>query len=355
MKRLYAILALLYCMFSAVQAHSAELDDGGRKIPSLFQSNAPLSLRIDAPFRKINRHRGMNRPYSAATMDLAGIDGKETQVDLRIKVRGNFRSDWENCKYPPLKLNLNSKSLKNTVLNRENKLKLVVQCRDQNRYKQYLILEYLSYRVFQLLTRYSLNVRLARIDYYDTEKKHDLGRRVAFFIENTGRFASRLDLEELKVKAINPGDYSQARLNLVEMFEFLIGNTDWSTISGEKNKKYCCHNIIPFKDRSGSLIPIAYDFDMTGVVNPSYAVVNPKLGINSVRQRLYRGHCQNDEILQSTINAFMARRKEIYSLYKNQPGLSAGTIKKTIQYYDDFYDIIQKKERLKRDILNKCR
>lgn len=354
MKRLYSIVVVFSCMFSGGQVHSAESADAGQKISSLFQSSAPLTLRIDAPFREINRHRGKNRPYSPATMELADFAGKMTQLDLEIRVRGNFRSDRENCKYPPLRLKLDKKSLKNTIFNGENKLKLVVQCKDEDRYKQFLILEYLNYKVLRLLTEYSLNVRLARIDYYDSDNKQELGRRMAFFIEDTGRFANRLNLEKLKVKRMDPGDYDPVQLRLVELFEFFIGNTDWSSIAGEKNDN-CCHNIIPFKDRDGSVIPVPYDFDMTGVVNPSYAVVNPKLGINSVRQRLYRGQCQNDKILQSTISTFKSRQKEIYSLYENQTGLSPEIIKKTIKYYDDFFDIMQKKERLKWNILYKCR
>lgn len=354
MKTRYAILVLISCMLFSGLITGAVLDDAGLETSPLFQSNQPLTLHLKAPFRTINRHRGGNRPYSPATMTLADPGGKETQLDLEIRVRGNFRSDRVTCKYPPLKLNFKQKSLTNTVFDGENKLKLVVQCKDQDRYKQFLMLEYLCYKVYQLLTDYSLQVRLVQVEYYDNERNRNLGSRPAFFIEDTGRFAERLNLTELEVKNMPPGDYVPASLNLAEMFEYFIGNTDWASIAGEKND-YCCHNIIPFRDRDGSKIPVPYDFDMTGIVDPSYAVVKPGLRIHSVRQRLYRGHCQNDDILQSTINAFKARRDEIYSLYKNQSGLSDKSIEQAISYYDVFYDIIQDEEKLEWAIMHKCR
>jgi len=342
-------------MFFGCQVHGTEADEVRPTISALFQSTEPLALHIDAPFRTINRHRGSNRPYSPATMKLMDLDGKETQVDLKIRVRGNFRSDWENCKYPPLKLNFEQKSLTNTILNGENKLKLVVQCKDQDRYKKYLLLEYLSYKAYQLLTNYSLEVRLAQVDYHDSDNKKDLGDRPAFFIEDTGRFAKRLNLQELAEIKMSPGDYDPASLNLAEMFEFFIANIDWSSTRKEANDDSCCHNIIPFKASDGSVIPVPYDFDMSGVVDAAYAVVDPRLGIHSVRQRLYRGHCQNEAILQSTIATFKARRTEIYALYRNQPGLSAEEIKATLKYYDNFFDILQDQNRYKWMVLNKCR
>ena len=357
MNRINTVLVfvtLISSMLSCVQVYADGSVEANKKVSPLFQSSDPLILRINAPFRTIHRYRGKERPYQAATMILTDDDGKEKSLDLKIRVRGNFRSDRENCRYPPLKLNFKRKSLKNTVFEGENKLKLVVQCNKADRYKQFLILEYLNYKVFQLFTDYSLQVRMARIDYYDSENNRDLGTWPAFFIEDTGRMAKRLNLEMVKEKKILPGDYDQARLNLVDLFEFFIGNTDWSSIAGEQEDN-CCHNIIPYRDRGGPIIPVPYDFDMTGVVDPSYAVVNPKLRINSITQRLYRGFCQPDALLQTTIKTFVDKRDKIYALYENQAGLSKEKLKSAIKYYDDFYDIMQKEERLKWNILNKCR
>ena len=43
------------------------------------------------------------------------------------------------------------------------------------------------------------------------------------------------------------------------------------------------------------IIPLPYDFDMSGFINPSYAVVNETLGIKNIRDRKYRGFKRSDD------------------------------------------------------------
>ena len=43
----------------------------------------------------------------------------------------------------------------------------------------------------------------------------------------------------------------------------------------------------------GVLVPIPYDFDATGIVNPPYALPAAGLSIRNVRVRLYRGQCRD--------------------------------------------------------------
>ena len=197
-------------------------------------------------------------------------------------------------------------------------------------------------------------MRLATIHYYDSEKKRDLGTRNAFFIEDKGRMAKRLGMKEVKQEKLSPSAYDPAQINLVEIFEYFIGNTDWSLIDGHKDED-CCHNIIPLSRKNEPLTPVPYDFDLTGIVNPSYAQVSDLLPIHSVRQRLYRGFCHSDAILQNTVAAFIEKRDAIRALYENQPGLSERSKNNALKYIDDFYETIQDRDRLNRDIVKKCR
>ena len=59
-------------------------------------------------------------------------------------------------------------------------------------------------------------------------------------------------------------------------FQYLIGNTDFS-VSFQHNGKLLY--------TSKEFLPLPYDFDMSGWVNPSYATVNTTLGIKSVQDR----------------------------------------------------------------------
>ena len=334
-------------------AFAGDKDDD--KVSPLFQSNDPLTLSISAPFSTINLDRDDDkRSYEAGTLSMTDKNGQAIRLDLEIRVRGNFRARRDICSNPPLKLNFKRKQLANTIFAGENKLKLVDQCKNYDYYEQYLLLEYLNYRVYQLFTDDSLRVRLATVNYYDSEDKRDLGTRTAFFIEDIGRMAKRVGMKEVHQEKLQPADYDPARINLVDVYEYFIGNTDWSSIMGPEGDE-CCHNIIPLSRKGGTLIPVPYDFDLAGMVNARYAEVSDLLPIRSVRQRLYRGFCQSDAVLQKTFAAFIEKRDAIKALYQNQPGLTERSLNYSLKYIDDFYDTIQDKNKVDRAFNQKCR
>ena len=57
------------------------------------------------------------------------------------------------------------------------------------------------------------------------------------------------------------------------MFEYMIGNLDWSMRAGPPGER-CCHNarLLAGASPAGNLVPVPYDFDFSGLVNPPYAV-----------------------------------------------------------------------------------
>ena len=60
------------------------------------------------------------------------------------------------------------------------------------------------------------------------------------------------------------------------IFQFMIGNTDFS-VAYQHNGKLLYAN--------KKIHPLPYDFDLCGLVDGSYAIVNSTLGISSVRDR----------------------------------------------------------------------
>ena len=73
------------------------------------------------------------------------------------------------------------------------------------------------------------------------------------------------------------------------MFQFMIGNTDFS-VAYQHNGKLLYAN----KNH-----PLPYDFDLCGLVDASYAIVNSRLGIKSVKDRKYRGFKRDESIVRS--------------------------------------------------------
>ena len=344
------LLAAAMLMHAVAQTATAQEETGSQ----LFQSLEPLRLTINAPFNSIHRDRGDDREYQPATMLITDNNGQQAALDLEIRVRGKFRARKDICQNPPLRLNFKRNSLDNTVFEGEDKLKLVVQCKNSDAYEQYLYLEYLNYRVYQLFTDNSLRVRMATVTYYDTERERDLGTRPAFFIEDEDLMGERTGMTQVKADRLRPADYDAENLNLVALFQYFTGNTDWSAFSGPAGDE-CCHNIIPYSRGSGPMVPVPYDFDSTGMVDASYAQVADALPIRNVRQRLYRGVCQADNILQANVARFREKENEIRALFANQAGLSDRTLSSALNYVDLFYETINDPADLKKSIIDKCR
>ncbi len=344
----------LWTVCACLSAGAVSAAGDGGKVSPLFQSHEPLSLRISAPFSQFIRGRGSERPYVPAMLTFTDENGAERQLELKIRVRGKSRANPETCSFPPLMLNFSRKKLDGTPFADENKLKLVTHCQNKSAYENYVRLEYLNYRVFQLFTDHSVRVRLAQINYRDSENDKDLGVHTAFFLEDSGRMARRLGMKQIRETRLAPQIYDPASLNLVEVFAYFLGNVDWSAVRGPEGED-CCHNIIPLRDASGKTFPVPYDFDSTGVVDAPYAPVPKSLSIDSVRQRLYRGFCHGDGILQGTLQLFEEKRGAITDLYQSQADLSPRSASSALNYYGIFYKTIGTPGSLEREIVNKCR
>jgi hypothetical protein len=208
----------------------------------LFATSEPLALRLEAPFSAIKNTKSKAKPeYMDGVLKLQE-GGAEKAFDVRLRLRGHSRK--ELCDFPPLLLNFKTSDLKGSVLEGENKLKLVTHCKATAAFDQYLRLEYLSYRALNLLTDMSLRARPLTVTYYDTERKRELDTQPALFIEDEEGFAERKALTPVELQRIEAKQYDRDALGLVNIFEYFIGNTDWSAALGSQGSA-CCHNIVP--------------------------------------------------------------------------------------------------------------
>lgn len=320
----------------------------------LFEGHGLLELQLEAPLREVFADRGEERTYRPAVLVYRTAEGITRRLNLKIRTRGFYRLREDVCRFPPLRLNFARKAVEDTPFAGQDKLKLVTHCRRYSIYQQYVLEEYLLYRTFNLLTERSFRVRLARITYVDTSRADDRETRYAFLIEDAAALASRVGAEPLEVRQIEREAFDPEALGLVEVFQYMIGNTDWSTFAGEPGES-CCHNMKLFRLGGGSAVPVPYDFDLSGAIHTRYATPNPKLGIRSVRTRLYRGTCKPESVLQRSLARFNARREAIYALYRSQGGLDPRRLEKALDYYDEFYATINDPRKVQRWFVEPCR
>ena len=135
-------------------------------------------------------------------------------------------------------------------------------------------------------------------------------------------------------------------LSLLSMFEYFIGNTDWS-ISG-------LHNIALMQDSSARVIPVAFDFDWTGAVDARYAFPDKQLKIRSVTDRLYRGNCMTPAQLKTVLDRFRAKRPAMDAVFAQLPQLAPDRAKRMKSYFDDFWKRIDDPRGLQREIADDC-
>ena len=144
--------------------------------------------------------------------------------------------------------------------------------------------EYLVYRIFNLLTPRSFRARLAKATYVDAASGMPLTTRYGMFLEDDDDVARRMDGRIAELFNASFKEVDAESQTLMFLFEYMIGSTDLSIIK--------LHNVRLVQDRARVLYPVPYNFDLSGLVDTSYSLVDKRLGIASVRDRLYRGPCR---------------------------------------------------------------
>jgi hypothetical protein len=329
--------------------------DSGRRAAPLFVSQGILELRLEAPLTSVLRDRGSRNPREAT---LSYEDPASGPVALPVTVRmyGNFRADPDNCDFPPLRMDLDSTQATQTAFAGLDKLRLVAHCRDgEPEYEQYVLREYLAYRIYNLLTEVSVRARLVHVTYVDTERRRATLTRYAFFVEDYNDTAARNGWQVLPVKNVAPTQYDQQQLSLFEVFQYLIANTDWAVVAGEPGADWCCHNAVPVGTWAGPVLPLPFDFDWSGIVNARYASPSSRLRIPSVRVRRFWGLCRPQDELEAVFPLFEDRREAIYDLFRNQDGLDSRYLRETLEYLDEFYAVLGDSEAVNKEMTRRCR
>jgi hypothetical protein len=311
-----------------------------------FESQNPIEVTLTTNFNEIRSDKSPTPPWRPATITYKGTEGNLVMVPIKARTRGIWR--LRMCEFPPLRLNFSAETSKGTIFQLLDKPKLVSYCHDTDSYEQYILQEYQLYRIYQLLTPVSHRARLLRVVYADSADGKVRARRYAFIMEEPTALAKRLGGTMIAQHGARPGDLDSFQDALFGVFQYFIGNTDFSEAG--------LHNVELMLTTDGVVKPIAYDFDFSGAVNARYAVVDATLGIPNVRQRLFRGYCLDPESYANAIAAFQEKKSEIYALYSDSIGMlmDRGTAKETLRYFDDFYSTVGDKRAVKRSIIASC-
>lgn len=321
------------------------------EVDPLFASDEIIDVEIEAPFGLLSSERPDEQEVTGKFRYTAD-DGSLVEFDVAVRTRGRLRRTKKVCQFPPLRLNFKKSEVKDSLFNKQDRLKVVTHCRKQARYEQAIVSEYLAYRIFNLLSNASYRVRLLRATYTYTDEDRQV-QSYAIFIEHKDRLGKRLNAKTLQINRAMIQDLRRPDTNLASVFQYFIGNTDFSPVASAPGED-CCHNQTIFALEGEPDYTVPYDFDQSGLVDAPHATPNPRFNLRTTRERLYRGRCVNNGYLPATLKVFNDKRGDIEALIRNQQGLTTGTAKRMLTYVKQFYDTINNPRRLNREIVKNC-
>jgi hypothetical protein len=329
-------MALAVATFSILYwANPVRAADGPKP---LFASDEVLSLTLTGPLETISRDKGA-KPVPGVIK--VGGAAPET-LPVSLSVRGITRRKKEVCAFPPLRVEFTEKPGPASIFKGQKHLKLVTQCQRMADYQQYLLLEYTAYRLYRDLTPDSFNARIAKID-YAFQDGHAPNTRLGFFIEDIDDVAKRNGQERLRgVGRISVSQLDAAAAARYAVFEYMISNLDWAMTAGPAGTD-CCHNarLLQPEGATGTstgLIPVPYDFDYSGLVNPPYAVPPAGIHVANVKVRRYRGFCAHNEEAKAFLAQISNRRAPLMAILNETPQLEDRTRRNAAGYLSDFFD-----------------
>lgn len=338
MPRLHLVLVALLFAPTAAPAQADE---------RLFGADTPLDFTLRADFRKAFRARDtLNVARTPATLHFADADGRERSIAVEIAPRGHFRIQARNCAFPPLRVVFPKGGTRGTPFAGQKALKLGTHCRTDREYEQYPLREYLIYRAYNLVSPRSFRARLSRATYVDVRDSLRPTVHWALWVESEDGLGHRNDARVRELRGATFADVDSVQMATVALFEYLIGNTDWSL--------YALHNIRLMQAAGGTVFPVAYDFDFSGLASTRYAVPDPRLPIKRVQERLFRGPCLAPEQLAPAVAALDARRREMLALYDSLPALDRDYASWAKGYLEDSFATIVNPKLLRSVVRDGC-
>lgn len=295
-----------------------------------FDKDEALHLSLEFDMKSFQRTKAREK-YHSALLNCNVNDSSLQSYTVRLKTRGTFRKSF--CSVPPFWLNINNSGIVSDALSEVSKMKIVTHCMNTESYKDYLLKEYLVYKMYSFVSPYSFRVRLLRITLIDTGRKNKQTEVWGFAIEPKELMASRLNASIVEHEKLSIRNMNSTVMDKLALFNYMIGNTDYS-IPGMHNVKLFMLN----DPAEPGIIPIPYDFDFTGFVDAAYAIPADNTGITEVTSRYYTGLCRSDDIFKSLVADYNQHIKEFLSLLQPFELVSPKQKSEMIRYIESYFD-----------------
>ncbi len=338
MRKSLLLVVLLFTLFGTYAQTNAY------KRLDLFTQEDPLELSIKTDMKNLIGKKEKGKPIYSSIIWKNG--DSMISSPLNVNARGNFRR--QECFVPPLKFDFDTATA--PQFKGLGGIDLTCQCKLGASFSQLVYKEYMAYKLYNIISEKSQRVRLVNLTIEDAEGKKKPTTVPGFFIEDLDVTAKRNGCKKVKLEKLHTENTDRNQMTLVAMFEYMIGNTDWSV--------YANHNIKLLQDSGNANAKpyaVAYDFDFSGLVNAPYAIPDPMLGTEFVTIRVYRGFPRELGELKEMAQHFISKKDEVFAAVNNSKYLDKGSKKEMINFLDEFYNLIKDDRKLKTEFIDNAR
>lgn len=333
-------LPLILFLLTGILGRSQKLDS-----IRFFLEESPAELTLSTDIKALQSQKGddvfQDGDASIKFPDSTTISGK-----VAVGARGKFRRGY--CRIPPIMIDFRNPGT--AQFSSLGKLKLVIACGARADDEQLLLKEFLIYKMYNLLEDKSFRVRLVRTNFVDTRNRVKAFTQYSFLIEDDADMARRNGCKKKEHPSYQTESTNRAMMTKVAVFEYMIGNTDWSVPN--------LHNIkLIFDRKDDGALPYAvpYDFDYCGLVDASYAIPSEVIGTEKITERVYRGFPRTMEELELVLSLFRQKKEAIYSLIDQFSLIAEKNRKIMTSYLDDFYKTINNRNLVQIIFIDKAR
>jgi len=352
----FAFIALLAVPLGGLHAAADDPEEPTSGSVPLFASDEVLALALSVDFDALCRPNEVEDcDYTPTTLRYADEDGEERGIPVVVRVRGGWRARKDHCDVPPLFIRFSAEGIEGTPFAGQELVPLTTHCRNSrarkgtasgDAYEQYVLKEYLAYRLYNMVNDKSLRVRVVRIAYSNPAKPGKSRERYAFFTEHFDDMAARNAANWSSSKSYDQEKVDLVTWDQVALFNFMIGNTDWSVVRER--------NLLLIAGEDSFQYPVPYDFDMSGLVDAEYSGVSPRLDFRNPRKRYYLGFCHPQVNFQARFAEFKQHKDAMLGMVGEVPGISWKTAKTSRSYLDKFFDVLESAKKGQKMIVDAC-
>ena len=339
--------ALLLAMIQTAPAQTPS-NTGVESAPQtengLFDTREVLRITLSGNLRPLLNNSADEPKNYALVLSYTRTDSSTCAIPVEVRTRGHFRRLLGNCTYPPLMIQFPKEGPHlSSIFREQHNLKLVMPCAGD----KYVIREWLVYQLYNLVTPRSFRARLVEVTLKDDKNKKSGDPFYGILLEETAQMAQHNQMVEVE-RQLKPQQTQREDFLNMAVFEYLIGNTDWSV-------QYLQNIKLIAADSSAIAVVVPYDFDHAGIVNAPYAQPAAELHMKSIRQRRYRGYCiPGMKVFDPVVARYNQLKTDIYNIYTSCDLLDEKYLTSTLTYLDAFYATINDPNALEKAFSYPC-